>query len=248
MKVGFLGTGRIAAPMVEALARQGHEINVSRRGREVSTDLAERHDNVLVYDNQGVLDHSEVVVLCLLAATARQELPRLSFSPEHKVISAMAEISLEEIAGMIGETGELCVTIPMPFIHAGGCPLPVHPDSPVLEALFGAENTIIPLESEAALKPHFAATAVSSTIFKELITVRDWLGRHAQGPEAAERYMALLVSGYLNGLPKDGKGRLDEAVEHLATAGGLNAQLLAHMIEAGTMDSLEAGLEGLVRR
>jgi len=248
MQVGFLGTGRIAAPMVDALAPAGHDIAVSRRGRAVSEALAARHANVSVHDNQAVLDGSEVVVVCLLAATARQELPVLSFRADHKVISVMAEIGRGEIAAMIGDTSELCVTIPMPFIAAGGCPLPVYPESTALQALFGADNPIIPLSSEAALKPHFAATAVSSTIFRELITVRDWLGRHAQGPAAAEHYITRLVAGYLNGLPKDGAGRLEQAVEHLASEGGLNAQLLAHMVDAGTMESLETGLDDLIRR
>jgi len=248
MNVGFLGTGRIAEPMVEALAPDGHEIAVSERSREVSARLADRHVNVRVRDNQGVVDHSEVVVVCLLADVARGELPELTFRPEQKVISVMAEITLDEIAGMIGETRELCVTIPMPFIDAGGCPLPVYPASSTLEALFGPRNPVITLGTEAAMKPHFAATAVSSTLFKELITVRDWLASHADGPAAAERYITLLVSGYLNGIPKDGVSRLDEAVGHLATAGGLNAQLLEHMESSGTMEHLREGLEGLVRR
>jgi len=248
MRVGFLGTGRIAAPMVEALAPEGHDISVSERSSQVSTALADRHDNVTVRDNQGVVDHSDVVIICLLADVARRELPGLAFRPEQKMISVMAEISLDEIAGLIGGTRELCVTIPMPFIDTGGCPLPVYPASPTLEALFGEKNPVIVLNSEAAMKPHFAATAVSSTIFKELITVRDWLGGHADGPVAAERYVTLLVSGYLAGVPKDGNNRLDEAVGHLATAGGLNAQLLEHMERSGTMEQLREGLEDLVRR
>jgi len=248
MKVGFLGTGRIAAPMVEALAPQGHDIAVSRRGQQVSAELAARHGHVSIHDNQGVLDHAEVVVVCLLAAAARRELPALTFRPEHKVISVMAEISRDEIAAMIGGTDELCVTIPMPFIAAGGCPLPVYPASRALEALFGARNPVIPLDSEAALKPLFAATTVSSVLLRELIAVRDWLGRHGQTPVAAERYLTLLVSGYMNGLEKDGNGRLEEALSHLATEGGLNAQLLAHMLESGAIDALETGLEGLGKR
>lgn len=248
MHIGFLGTGRIAAPMVEALSRVGHTIHVSERSREVSRALAQRFDNVSIAANQEVVNRSEVVVLSLLGQAAREELPRLTFRPDHRVISVMAEFPLEEIRSLIGATRELCVTIPMPFIGTGGCPLPVHPASPALESLFGGENTIIPIEKEAAMAPHFAATAVTSTLMKELMTVRDWLAGHTGDRAAAEQYMVLLEAGYLGGMPKDGAGRLDEAVGHLATEGGLNAQLLRRMEEAGTMDTLRAGLDELLDR
>lgn len=248
MIVGFLGTGRIAAPMVKALARNGHEIFVSERTRQVSEALAAEFDNVSIRSNRDVVDGSDVVVICLLAAVAREELPTLPFRPDHRVISVMAEIPLDEIARSIGETGELCVTIPMPFIDAGGCPLAVYPTSPTLEALFGADNTIIPVKSEAAMKPHFAATALTSTLLKELIVVRDWLCGQTGSPEDAERYMILLEHGYLHALQQTDATGLDEAVGHLATEGGLNAQLLGHMEDAGVMETLREGLDGLLRR
>lgn len=249
MIVGFLGAGRIAAPMVKALARSGHEVLVSERNRSVSESLAAEFANVSIRSNRDVVTGSEVVVLCLMASVAREELASLPFRPDHKVISAMAEIGLEEIAGLIGETRELCVTIPMPFIDAGSCPLPVYPASPALEALFGADNAIMPVASESALQPHFAATAMTSTLLRELMVVRDWLAAQAgTRTEDAERYMVLLESGYLRALANDESRTLSDELNHLATEGGLNAQLLRHMTDAGTMDALESGLNGLVNR
>lgn len=249
MIVGFLGTGRIAAPMVKALARGGHEVLVSERSRAVSESLAAEFENVSILSNRDVVARSEVVVLCLLASVAREELASLPFRPEHKVVSVMAEIGLDEIAGLLGETRELCVTIPMPFIDAGGCPLPVYPVSPVLEALFGADNAVMQMDSESALQPHFAATAVTSTLLRELMVVRDWLAAQAgTRKEEAERYMVLLESGYLGALATNEGRTLEDELNHLATEGGLNAQLLRHMTDAGTMDALESGLDGLVNR
>lgn len=248
MIVGFLGTGRIAAPMVKALARSGHQVRVSERNRQVSAELAAGFENVSVHGNREVVDGSEVVVICLLASVARRELADLPFRPDHKVISVMAEFALEEIAALIGETSELCVTIPMPFIEAGGCPLPVYPESPTLAVLFGADNIVMPVSSEAAMMPHFAATAFTSTLLKELSVVRDWLGARTGNAADAERYMVLLESGYLDALAGQGAGALDTAIGHLATEGGLNAQLLGHMEEAGTMAALRGGLEDLLKR
>lgn len=248
MIVGFLGTGRIAAPMVRALARGGHDVLVSERNRQVSTELAASFDRVTVHGNHEVVQNAEVVFLCLVGSVARRELGELPFRPAHRVISVMAEFPLAEIRALIGDTRELCVTVPMPFIDAGGCPLPVFPGSMALEALFGHDNEIMPVAGEAAMMPHFAATAVTSTLFRELMVARDWLGRHTGDTAAAERYLLLLESGYLRALAEQPEATLADAIGHLATAGGLNARLLTHMENAGTMEALAAGLENLLRR
>ena len=67
-RVGFLGTGHIAAPMARALARAGHEVTVSRRSDSVSADLAASGLGINVAENAGVLEASEIVFLCLRPA------------------------------------------------------------------------------------------------------------------------------------------------------------------------------------
>ena len=177
--IGFLGCGRIAEPMVRSLARQFPEyrIRVSQRSSEVSQRLNEL-ENVDVCDNQILIDSSDVIIICLLASVARAELPGLKFKPTQKIISVMADISLEEVARLTAPAQPPCVTIPLPFIEQGGCPLPVYPQSAVLEQLFGDENPIIVVDTEAAIAPHFAATAILSTTMKQLDTVSGWLSGH----------------------------------------------------------------------
>jgi pyrroline-5-carboxylate reductase len=137
------------------------------------------------------------------------------------------------------------VTIPLPFIEHGGCPLPVYPQSDELTLLFGSENTIITLDQEAAIGPHFAATAILSTTMKQLNSVAHWLSAKTGNASDAERYVATLVSGYLGALTKDGKDRFIEAMEDLSTEGGLNNQLRAHITNSGFYDVLHQGLEDL---
>ena len=45
----------------------------------------------------------------------------------------------------------LALTIPLPPIAKGGCPLPVYPASPTLEALFGARNPVISAQRRCSL-------------------------------------------------------------------------------------------------
>ncbi len=247
--IGFLGTGRIAEPMVRSLNRRFPDasITVSARSREISSTLGAL-PTVTVAGNQEVVDRSEMVIVCLLADVARSVLPKLRFRSSQTVISVMADISLDEVSGLIAPAANPVVTIPLPFIESGGCPLPVYPASEALAALFGDENEVITVGAESHMGPHFAATAILSHTMKQLDTVAAWLATHTDNTQDAERYVASLVAGYLGALKKDGNGRFREAMEDLSTEGGLNNQLRGHITESGFYDTLAEGLAQLARR
>lgn len=241
--VGFIGTGEIAAAMVRGLAGRGHRILVSERGAAYAAALAAEIPEVEIARNADLVARAEVVVLCLPQAAAAEALPPLPFRAEQTLVSVMLGVSRAELAALCAPATEIAITIPLPFIATGGCPLPVYPASPALEALFGDRNPVIPLPSEAALAPHFAATALCSVTLAQMQTVRDWLGDLTGDAPAAERYVTAMLGGTLAGLPQDGRARLEAALAALAIEGGLNATLKAHMEHAGALAALREGLD-----
>jgi pyrroline-5-carboxylate reductase len=250
MRIGFIGCGKIAEPMIRSIARRFPDarISVSKRSDEISSRLESQFDYVTVGDNQWVLDQSDIIVLSVLADVARQLFPDLHFRENQKTISVMADISLAEVSVLISPAHNPCVTIPLPFIETGNCPLPVYPDSELLERVFGDENPIILLQSENHMGPHFAATAILSSLMAQLNCAGNWLGNKTGSLENGEIYVASLVSGYLNTVPKDGNGRFLEVMHELSTEGGLNTQLLNHNRSAGMLETLDAGFEALDER
>ncbi len=88
-RIGFIGTGHIAAPMARFLARTGHDIVVSERNADVAATLEETC-GAIVAPNQKVLDSAEIVFLCLRPQIARAVLSGLTFRPEQRVVSVMA--------------------------------------------------------------------------------------------------------------------------------------------------------------
>ncbi|MGI9316315.1 MAG: NAD(P)-binding domain-containing protein [bacterium] len=247
--IGFLGTGRIAEPMIRSLARRfpDYKIFVSDRSSKIAAEVS-KLNNVTIASNQGVLDQSGTVFICLLAKVAREILPELKFNESQSVVTVMADIALDEVSKLIAPASRPCVTIPLPFIEQGECPLPVYPSCPELEILFEEENEVITLSSEDAIAPHFAATAILSTTMKQLDTVSDWLGRYCGDSRNAEKYVAILVSGYLGAMPKDGTQRFKQAMDDLSTEGGLNNQLRQRITDSGFFDELTTGLDELHQR
>jgi pyrroline-5-carboxylate reductase len=247
-RIGFIGTGEIAECMVRGLAGSSHRIYVSERNAKRADALAATFDEVSVADNQTVLDQSDYICLCLMKDAANAVLPTLNFHPGHKVISAMVDVDLNSLVTLCAPAKDISITIPLPFIATGNCPLPVYPDTGAVGALFGDKNIIVPVASEQALNAHFAASALASAIFAQMKTGSEWLGGVTGDRDAAETYITAMLGGFITSLPSDGQGRLNDALQSLSTEGGLNATLRAHLEDAGVLDTLHQGLDNFKPR
>ena len=239
-RVGFIGTGEIAALMVEGLAGQGHEIVVSDRNAQVAAKLAATVPGLAVAPNAQVVAGADIVILCLLAKVADQALAGLPWRAGQSVISVMVDVGLDRLRRLCAPATEIAITIPLPPIATGGCPLPVYPASPALEALYGAKNRVFTVHDEWALNAHFGATALCSPFLEQVLTTADWLAEFTGDADQSQAYVRDVLRGYL---PEGGQyGHLGAALQSLSTEGGLNATLRAAM--KGANRDLRAGLDG----
>lgn len=249
MEAGFIGTGRITRRLVRGLDHTAHSITITRRSESVSSGLAAENSAIEVVETaQEVVDRSEAVFLCLAADTARDVVPGLSFRPDQAVISVMAGVRLDELRVAVAPAKDIGVTIPMPMIEQGGCPLPVYPASQALDTLYGQRNPVIPVASESALEPFWAVSGTMASVLDELRTITAWLGERIGDADAAERYVTHLFGAQLSNLQTDTAGRLDTALQDLSIRGGLNATLRDRIEGSGHYDELRAGLDALYER
>lgn len=241
-QVGFLGTGKIAAALVHGLAGQGHQIRVSERNPQVAADLADQLAEVEIAENAEVVAASDVVVACLMAATARTVLPELPWRPGQTVLSVMVDMPRDELLRLCAPATDIALFIPLATVATGGCPLPVWPANAALAGLYGGHNPVLPVASETALAAHFAATATSAPLLAQFAAVAGWLARETGDAEAADTYVAALFAAYLS--PRlGGPDRFAALGRTLETPGGLNATLKAHM--AGTPERLSEAMDNL---
>ena len=245
--VGFIGTGEIASTMVRGLVGQGHAILVSERGVAMAAQLAV-FDDVEITGNQGVIDGSDIVVLCLLKDVAHDVLPCLNFREDQRVISVMVDVSLPALEALCAPVPAIEITIPLPFLATGGCPVPAYPSDVIVGELFGERNPVFAVKTEAGLNAHFAATAMASVAFSQTQRASEWLGELTGDPQAAEQYLVAMLGGFFSGLPQDGQGQLSVALRALNTEGGLNQTLRQHMEQGGVLDDLTDGLDGFRAR
>ncbi len=236
--VGFLGTGHIAAPMARLVARAGHRVTVSQRNHETARALAKSGLGIGVADNQGVLDSSDVVFICLRPAVWSDVAPDLNWRSGHKIVSVMAVVSFTEIASTCAPVSHVSATLPLGFLEVGGCPLPVAGPVEPLASLLGHINPIIPLAAETELQSYFAASALISGVVGLMQSGAEWLGKATDNPDAGEMYVSNLISGYLGALEKTKAGELEAHKWSLATPNTLNLQMVEALEERGLFDDL----------
>lgn len=246
-RIGFIGTGHIAAPMIRTLARDGHDLFVSRRNEAISSALAAEFPNVKAQDNQSVVDAAELVFLCVRPQHAQSVIEPLTFRAGQSVVSVMAGVSMATLAGYCAPATDICMTIPLGYLEAGGCPLAVFPNAEPLATLFGTANPVIPVASEAALNSHFAVCAMVPGLLAMLETGSHWLARKTGDADAAERYTTQLAAGFLAAMDK-GAGRLGAEKNALATEGTLSLMMVEALETGGALTTLSAAMDAIARR
>jgi pyrroline-5-carboxylate reductase len=239
MQLGFIGTGTITAAVVEGIAGHGHRIVVSERSAAQSAQLAARFEAVTVADNQSVVDQSEVVLVGLLAQHAPEVLAGLQFRAGQRVISFVAELSLEAMAAMVAPAEAVAIMLPFPAIARGGSPILTLGDASLVREIFGGANSVYPLQSVAELNAYLCAQAVLSPAVLMVGAAAEWMA--AQGIEAAagEAFLRALVASGLQG------GTCRDTLAALSTPGGYNLRLRQHMERAGLEAALFTGLDAL---
>ncbi len=246
-RLGFIGTGHIAAPMVRHLAAKGHEIAVSRRNAAVSAALKAKL-GVTVAEPQEVLDESDIVFLCLRPQHAGDVLAPLAFRAGQQIVSVMAAVPRAELQRLCAPAADIVQTIPLGFLERGGCPLAAFGNTDFLDRLFAPENPVVPVASEAALNAHFAICAMVPGLLDLMATGAGWLAGETGDAEAAEFYTTQLTAGFLAAMDRDGAGRLAAERDALATEGTLSLQMTDALLSGGAHEALRDALASIGRR
>jgi pyrroline-5-carboxylate reductase len=165
----------------------------------------------------------------------------LPFRDGQSVVSVMVNVPLACLRALCAPATDIAITIALPPVAQGGCPLPVHPPSPALATLYGARNPVFVVRDEAALNAHFGATALCSPLLAQMLTASEWLSQHTGDAAQAEAYVSAAIRSLL-----PPPGSLGSTLQALSTEDGLNAGSREAMQPA--TQELRRGLEGFEAR
>ena len=237
--IGLIGTGVIGSAVITNLAKKGNQIWVSKRNAETSTRLARDFDHVCVGENQDVIDHSDILFIALPGGMAKEALSGLRFRSNQVVFSMMADIDLNTLSAWVSPAKAAAIVIPFPQIAHGNSPILTLGDQTLLKPLFGATETIIPLDTPQELQVFLSTQAVLSPAAVLIAQAATWAGEKTGQRNKAEAFLRRLIASSLSGLSSD------DLITALNTPVGYNQRLRQHFEDHGFHDLIKIGLNAL---
>lgn len=252
MQLGFIGTGALTAAIVAGLKSVEDNpvaVVLSPRNEEIAAGLAARYRDVRVAaDNQAVLDGCDTVMLAVRPQIAHEVLPALKFRAGHRVISLIATLSVEEVAGLIGPVANVTKALPMPMIARRQGATILFPPDAATAALFGRMGKAIEVADADEFNALSVVTATYASYFKYLDTIHGWLLGHQVPSEKARDYIATLFKALANAPDMAPDAGFMHLAEEYATRGGINEQVLRELTERDMFGAFAQSLEGIYRR
>lgn len=246
MTLGFIGTGTMAAAMVEGLG--GEDILLSPRGAEVAAGLARRFPGVRVAaDNQSVIDGSAMLVLSVRPQVAEAVLRPLRFRAGQKVVSLIAATQIASLRDWIGLDLPIIRAIPLPFAADRASVTPIFPPDAEVAALFNRLGTALPCATIAEFDLLAVGSALMGSYFGILETTQAWLVAQGLDDRAAHTYLAGLFANLGKVAQASPAGFATLRAEH-STPGGLNEQIFRDFAAGGGTAALTSALDRVLTR
>lgn len=245
MRLGFVGTGVIAAAMVEGL---DGGVVVSPRSATVAAELAGRFPGVTVAaSNQAVVDQCDLVILSIRPQVAEEVVRALRFRPEQKILSLVAATQVESIRGWTGLDLPVIRAIPLPFVAERRCVTPIYPPDPEVAALFDRLGQAVECRTLAEFDLLAVGSALMGSYFGLLGIAQNWLVQRGLPEAAARGYMAGLFAS-LGRVAEVSEREFAELRAEYSTKGGLNEQVFRVFTEEGGADAMRTALDGVLLR
>jgi pyrroline-5-carboxylate reductase len=251
MKLGFIGTGVITEAIVVGLMEAEFplsEIIVSARGAATAARLAASFEKVRVCNhNQEIVDVSDILFLAVRPQIAEEVVSSLAFQGDTAIVSLIAMLPAEKIAGWIGHPVDVTRAIPLPSVANRSGVTVIYPASDRLTQLFGALGAVVNTTSIEEFNGYGAAGSLMATYFGCLETAVQWMVDHGAEYGRARTYVAQLYFGLAQTAIKS-HATFETLVGTHSTPQGLNEQAYRVFKESGGTDALAAAMESVAAR
>ena len=105
MKLGFIGTGKIASSVITGICGSSikyTKIFISSRNSKNAKKLKKKFKNIIIEkDNQKILDNSSWVFLAVTPKVGEKIIKKLKFRSSQTIVSFISTISIPELKKMI---------------------------------------------------------------------------------------------------------------------------------------------------
>ena len=252
MRLGFIGTGKIASSVITGICTSKisfQKVLVSPRNRNIAQKLKKRFRKVYIAKtNQEIVDKCNWIFLAVTPKVGKKILPKLKFRSNQKVVSFIATINLSQLKNFLGRKIKIVRAIPLPPISLGKGPVPIYPPDKQVKDFFDKIGTAVEIRSEQSSKNFWATSAMMAPFYEILKVLSDWLVKRGIKRHEAQKYITALFVALSVDSANNSIKHLKHLVADSQTPGGLNEQAVKGLRRAKFYRSLENSLNTILKR
>ena len=196
MKLGFIGTGKIASSVITGICNSKisfKKILISERNKNISKSLNKKFKKIsIVKNNQDIINSSNWIFLSVTPTVGEKIIKDLKFKSNQIIISFISTITLAQLKRAIKVKAKIIRAIPLPPISLKKGPVPICPPNNKVKNFFNKIGTTVEIKNEK-LSINFWSTSGMMAPFYELLRIMtNWLVKRGVKKDNAQKYVTSL--------------------------------------------------------
>ena len=252
MKLGFIGTGKIASSVIIGIFKSKisyKKIIISSRNKKIAQSLKRKFKKVeIAKNNQQIVDKCNWVFLSVTPSVGEKIIKDLKFKSKQTIISFISTITLSQLKKAIKVKAKIVRAIPLPPISLKKGPVPICPPNPKVKAFFNNLGTTVEIKNEKSSINFWSTSGMMAPFYEVLRVMTDWLVKRGVKRNNAQKYITSLFLALSQDAVVNSNENLKNLVKESQTPKGLNEQGVKELTKAGFYRSLEKTLNSIHRR
>ena len=252
MRLGFIGTGKIASSVIIGICNSNikyKQIIISPRNKKIALSLKKKFKKIIISKtNQEIVDKSDWVFLSVTPSVGEKIIKDLKFRTNQKVISFISTITLSQLKKMIKKKIDIVRAIPLPPISLREGPVPICPPNKKAKAFFDKLGSTVEIENEKLSINFWSTSGMMASYYNMLDTMSVWLNKRGVKKLDAQKYVTSLFLALSKDAVINSDKDLKLLVKNSQTPKGLNEQGLKEMIKRDVYKSLINSLNSIYKR
>ena len=252
MKLGFIGTGKIASSVITGISNSNikfKQIIVSPRNRKIANNLKKKFRKIYIAkNNQEVIDKSSWIFLSVTPNIGMKIIKDLKFKKNQTVISFISTINLAQLKKMVKVKLNIVRAIPLPPISLKKGPVPICPPNKSVKSFFDKIGSTIQIKNEKLSQNFWSTSGMMASYYDMLRVMSDWLVKKGIKRNDAQKYITSLFLALSEDAVVNSKKDLKFLVKESQTPKGLNEQGLKEMSKKGVYKSVINTLNSIHKR
>ena len=252
MKLGFIGTGKIASSVITGICNSKisfKKILISERNKNISKSLNKKFKKIsIVKNNQDIINSSNWIFLSVTPTVGEKIIKDLKFKSNQIIISFISTITLAQLKRAIKVKAKIIRAIPLPPISLKKGPVPICPPNNTVKNFFNKIGTTVEIKNEKSSINFWSTSGMMAPFYELLRVMTNWLVKRGVKRDNAQKYITSLFLALSEDAVVNSKKDLKYLVKESQTPKGLNEQGVKELSKAGFYKKLEKTLNSIHKR